>query len=169
MRGYEWACSDAGIFQNIFSMCFVCSYRSTKPKLGDTDHLKTSGSQQQQQLHAFLAARSGAVQTRRSRKLYEDIGPGAQAISPDEGYVPIPMGIDGAMGNPARFRYPLTPPEVKFRIGVISDLDMDSIDPSDPGKWLSYLREGNLYIQQDKLDPSRTNVSLHNFINYLSI
>lgn len=38
------------------------------------------------------------------------------------------------------------------------DLDSGSVDPSDPGKWLSYLREGNLFIQQDKLDPSRTNV-----------
>lgn len=139
-------------------MCFVCSYRSTKPKIGDTDQLKAAGSASQpQQLHAVYSARAGIVQTRRSRKLYDDIGPSVQGIGPDDAYAPLALSLDGA--NPARFRYPLTPPEVKFRIGVISDLDQDSIDPSDPGKWLSYLREGNLYIQQDKLDPSRTNVS----------
>lgn len=144
-------------------MCFVCSYRSTKPKTGDAvvDQLKAGSSQPGQHLQAFLA-RAGVGQARRSRKLYDDVvvGPGGQAIGPDEGplvYPPV-SGLDGGMGGAARFRYPLTPPEVKFRIGVISDLDMDSLDPSNPGKWLSYLREGNLYIQQDKLDPSKTNV-----------
>lgn len=45
-----------------------------------------------------------------------------------------------------------------YRIAVISDLDQDSAD--DPGvTWVSYLREGNLYLEQDKVNPYRSNVS----------
>ncbi|ODM91068.1 Soluble calcium-activated nucleotidase 1 [Orchesella cincta] len=142
-------------------MCFVCSYRSTKPKSADADHLKASSSPSQA-LHPYIVRSPGQSGggSRRSRKLYEEIAGNGQGLN-DEGtlsYAPISLGLDAS--NPSRFRYPLTPPEVKFRIGVISDLDAESADPSDPGKWLSYLREGNLYIQQDKLDPSKTNISV---------
>lgn len=86
-------------------LCIVCSYRSTKPKPGDTEQLKTSGSTQQQ-LHAYLSRSGGVGGGRRSRKLYDDISePGGQGIDGPIAYSPISVGLDGALGNVARFRY----------------------------------------------------------------
>jgi len=61
------------------------------------------------------------------------------------------------------FKYLLTAPEVKFvqaeikfRVGIIADLDHLSLD--DKGTWMSYLKEGDLVLQYDKNDITRSNV-----------
>jgi soluble calcium-activated nucleotidase 1 len=59
--------------------------------------------------------------------------------------------------------YPLTPPSLKFRLGAISDMDQKSKDPEskDPNsKWMAILKEGNLYVQQNREDPSMSNVTM---------
>ena len=62
-----------------------------------------------------------------------------------------------AFEEPKR-KYPLTPPQIKYRIGIISDLDKESESMTEHGKWDSYLKEGNLILQQSSDDPSRSNV-----------
>lgn len=47
-----------------------------------------------------------------------------------------------------------------YRIGIISDLDQHSADSNEQHgvQWISYLREGNLILEQDKVNPYRSNV-----------
>ncbi len=48
-----------------------------------------------------------------------------------------------------------------YRIGIISDLDQHSADSNEQHgvQWISYLREGNLILEQDKVNPYRSNVN----------
>ena len=60
-------------------------------------------------------------------------------------------------------KYPLSQPVttekgLKYRIGIISDLDQDSKTSS--GKWISYLRRGSLYLQYNKNDVKESKVCL---------
>jgi len=57
--------------------------------------------------------------------------------------------------------YPLTKPVstekgLRYRIGIISDLDVES--KSAGGKWISYLRRGDLFLHFDDANPKLSKV-----------
>jgi len=96
--------------------------------------------------------------------LYVSLPPQASApLSPS--YVGGKKGsiLWGASKNVAMLNsiYPLSNPVqtekgMKFRIGIISDLDQDS--KSSGGKWISYLRRGSLFIRFDREMPKHSKV-----------
>jgi hypothetical protein len=60
--------------------------------------------------------------------------------------------------------YPLSKPistekGLRFRIGIISDLDVES--KTTGGKWMSYLRRGDLFLHYDAQDPKLSKVKLY--------
>ena len=81
----------------------------------------------------------------------------------------IPGAGEAAPAKTYNKKYPLTPPLLKFRIGVISDLDKDSAEPvtdstgkrsedKPPSTFYALLNEGNLYVQQNQDNPEQNNV-----------
>ncbi|CAL8142829.1 unnamed protein product [Orchesella dallaii] len=59
--------------------------------------------------------------------------------------------------------YPLTKPVstekgLRYRIGIITDLDLES--KTSAGKWISYMRRANLFLQYKKDDPKTSKVTI---------
>jgi hypothetical protein len=98
-------------------------------------------------------------------------GPAPSSI-PSQGENVIPGSDHTAPSRKSSPRYPLTPPVLKFRIGVISDLDQlaketkAGRDGKEETAWVSYLNEGNLYVQQNQDEPEKSDVSTRNWMNF---
>jgi len=61
--------------------------------------------------------------------------------------------------DPDMHRY-LTPPSLKFKIGIVAEKIKDSNKDEDTGTFKSYIREGHLYIQKNKTNPETPNITL---------
>jgi len=54
----------------------------------------------------------------------------------------------------------LTPPSIKFKIGIVADkLKPATNKDEDTGKYKSNLREGSLYLTNNKTDPTHPKVT----------
>jgi len=97
------------------------------------------------------------------RGRYLDAGPEAVASydAPARSTDNTVPGSVGPQRKPYNARYPLTAPVLKFRIGVVSDLDKDTKETKDgQDEFHAFLNEGNLLVQQNTDDPKKSNITV---------
>ena len=58
----------------------------------------------------------------------------------------------------------LTPPSIKYRIAVVADLGKDA--RVEDGRFKTFLKEGNIFVQKRKDNPKKYNVRIYSLLQH---
>jgi len=79
-------------------------------------------------------------------------------FQPPPQYAPSQLQSNKPKDSEAQ-RY-LTPPSLKFKIGIVANKVKDTNRNEDTGSFSSFLREGHLYLQTNKSNPESPNITI---------